>query len=280
MSRIPRHLNLHIKERPRWYATDKRSELTYLGWGLRDYARYPSTHTEEREIWSYTVILRGTPTILLGDGPHRLSPQEAVLLSGHGHYPLGMRDEGDGLSEVLIWIWRTPPSIHRVRPPLGGYQWCRMSPEACHRLQNVHASCRREADNYDRYTRHFLAALRAEVDIEFARALDGVVGKSSDRRRAELAARWLQENLRQENPIFLLCDYLQVSHSTVVRLFRNAFGVSPTEYYRRLRMQEARRLLDETKLSAKQVAYRLGYKHPSDFSRAIKTFQRQAARKS
>ena len=51
------------------------------------------------------------------------------------------------------------------------------------------------------------------------------------------------------------------------RLFKNAMGVSPSRYLLTLRMDEARRLLRETKRSVVDVALDVGYANPSHFAR-------------
>jgi AraC-like DNA-binding protein len=239
---------------------------------MRDYARYPAL-TERRNLWSYNLIVRGAPSILLSDGVHRLSAGDAVLFTSHGTYPLGFKGDAGQLCEVLIWTWRTPPSIREVGPALGGYHISRMGREPAQRLTAIHSVCRREVARRDSFTERLLRGLRVEIDTEFGRAILSVKPETDVLARVEEADRWLRAHLDQENPIFDLCDFLQLSHSTVGRMFRSAFGESSRTHFHRLRMEEAQRLLDAGKHSVKQVAYRLGYKHPSDFSRAFRAYQ-------
>ena len=278
MSRIPQEPDLRREDRPFWASTDGRGGLLYLGWGRRDYGRYPS-QIGPRNVWSYSLILRGSPTLLLADGEHRLSALDAVLFSTHGNYRFGFQGQPGGLSEVLIWTWRTAPVVHEARPPLGGYHHCHVSKEACERLKALHAACRREVTNRDRITERLLKALRAEIDAEFARARIGAEPKPSDQVRAQEAVRWLRTHLDRENPVFKLCDLLQVSYPTLGRIFRSVIGESPRQHHQRLLMHEAERLLDEGRHSVKEVAFLVGYKHPNDFSRAFKAFHRKTARK-
>lgn len=273
MSRIPKKPPLHSDSRPTWTAKDERSELRYLGWGLRGYGDYPSG-LGMREVWSYSVILRGSPLILLADGKHPLSPQQALLFPAHGTFPVGFRDKPGRISEVLIWVWRTPPVVAEIQPPLRRYLILNLDRAACDRLRVLHSASRREVARADKFTAQFLKGLRSQLDIEFARAATRTVAMPRDELRAQEAVRWLLQNLHERDPVFLLCDYLQVSHSTLNRLFLAVFGESPSSCYRRLRMEEAQRLVAEKKLSVKQIAYALGYRHPNAFSRAFKTYQR------
>jgi AraC family transcriptional regulator len=57
------------------------------------------------------------------------------------------------------------------------------------------------------------------------------------------------------------------------RLFKSAMGVSPSHYYITLRMDEARRLLRETKKSVVSIALDMSYSNPSHFAQL---FRREA----
>jgi AraC family transcriptional regulator len=54
------------------------------------------------------------------------------------------------------------------------------------------------------------------------------------------------------------------------RLFKSALGVSPSRYHINLRINLARRLLRETKLSVVNVALKVGYTDPSHFARLFR----------
>jgi AraC-like DNA-binding protein len=210
---------------------------------------------------------------------HRLSAGDAVLFTSHGTYSLGFKAEAGQICEVLIWTWRTPPPFHEVRPALSGYHICHMGSEAFQRLRAIHALCRSEVARRDSFTERLLRGLRAEIDTEFARAIARGKAEPSQQLRVEDADRWLHAHLDRENPIFELCDFLQVSHSTLGRMFRSAFGETARAHLHRLRMEAAVRLLGDGELSVKQVAYQLGYKQPNDFSRAFGAFRRKAERR-
>lgn len=73
------------------------------------------------------------------------------------------------------------------------------------------------------------------------------------------AARGSAESLQQ---IFLQSNYDSMRHS-----FKRAFGYSPREMLLRLKMQDAKRLLSETGLSIKEIAFRCGYNRQHEFAR-------------
>jgi AraC family transcriptional regulator, arabinose operon regulatory protein len=66
-----------------------------------------------------------------------------------------------------------------------------------------------------------------------------------------------------------IADHLQMSESHFSKIFRNQTGASPIDYFIHLKMQEAMRLLSNTSLRVKEVAFALGYDDPLYFSRVF-----------
>jgi len=67
-----------------------------------------------------------------------------------------------------------------------------------------------------------------------------------------------------------------ISPSHFFALFKRQIGCAPIDYFIRLRMQHACRLLDETVMSVKEVAATLGYEDPFYFSRIFKSVNQVA----
>ena len=63
-----------------------------------------------------------------------------------------------------------------------------------------------------------------------------------------------------------------VTQEHLTRLFDRAFGVSPLQYYRRLRMEIAASKLLNTTLSVKEIAWELGYANPFHLSRSFRRY--------
>lgn len=66
------------------------------------------------------------------------------------------------------------------------------------------------------------------------------------------------EHLEEELPVERLAEHLNMSPRTLSRWCRKHFGESPAELIRRHRLGEARRLLEETTLTLKEVTTRAG----------------------
>lgn len=78
---------------------------------------------------------------------------------------------------------------------------------------------------------------------------------------------WLKNNYAQPLRIDDLAAQARMSSSTFHHHFRSMTALSPLQYQKRLRLQEARRLMLAERLDAANAAFQVGYESPSQFSR-------------
>jgi AraC family transcriptional regulator len=81
---------------------------------------------------------------------------------------------------------------------------------------------------------------------------------------------WMAEHVAEEFSLDRLAAQAGLSRFHFQRLFKAATGVSPSRYHIDLRMNEARRLLRETRMSVIDVALEVGYANPSHFARLFR----------
>ena len=86
-------------------------------------------------------------------------------------------------------------------------------------------------------------------------------------RRVAGAISWIKEHYTEPLQIEALAKRVNMSASALHAHFRAVAGVSPIQYQKHLRLQEARRLLLSGAASAEAVAYEVGYASASQFSR-------------
>ena len=84
---------------------------------------------------------------------------------------------------------------------------------------------------------------------------------------AEQAITWLNQNYQMPLRIEDLAREVNLSISTLHHRFKAVTSMSPLQYQKQLRLQEARRLMLNDGLEAAVAAYRVGYESPSQFSR-------------
>jgi AraC-like DNA-binding protein len=89
----------------------------------------------------------------------------------------------------------------------------------------------------------------------------------SPRQQIAKAVAWLKQNFAKTLSGDDLADRAHMSPSTFRQHFRNLTGLSPLQYQKQLRLQEARQLMLNQKLDAGGAAVLVGYESPSQFSR-------------
>ena len=78
---------------------------------------------------------------------------------------------------------------------------------------------------------------------------------------------WLNENFARPLRVDELASMAQMSSSTFFEHFRTMTALSPVQYQKRLRLQEARRLMLSRDLDAASAGFQVGYESASQFSR-------------
>jgi AraC family transcriptional regulator len=81
---------------------------------------------------------------------------------------------------------------------------------------------------------------------------------------------WMAGHLAEDFNLDQLAARAGLSKFYFNRLFKNAMNMSPSRYQITLRMDEARRLLRETKKSVVEVALDVGYANPSHFAQLFR----------
>ncbi|NDL68992.1 AraC family transcriptional regulator [Vreelandella alkaliphila] len=87
--------------------------------------------------------------------------------------------------------------------------------------------------------------------------------------RLESVRRLLEEAPEREHRLEVLAARAAMSPSTLVRRFKTAYGCSPIDYLRRMRLSLARELLLDGH-SIQQAAHLSGYRHASNFTTAFR----------
>jgi AraC-like DNA-binding protein len=91
--------------------------------------------------------------------------------------------------------------------------------------------------------------------------------------RVQVAVESMKNHLDRDFSLDELARHVNLSPSRLRGLFATEVGLSPVQYLRALRMEQARRLLDETWLGVKQIVLELGLNDRSHFEREFKRAQ-------
>lgn len=85
--------------------------------------------------------------------------------------------------------------------------------------------------------------------------------------RIARAVRWLKDHFADPLKIESLAEQVGLSTSSFHLHFKNVTTMTPLQYQKRMRLQEARSLMLGERLDAAEAAFRVGYESPSQFSR-------------
>ena len=122
---------------------------------------------------------------------------------------------------------------------------------------------------------HYLLLAGPQADV-----LHAVYGSSRHGRQLFAAIDYLRARLDAPVSLAELARAVYMSESTLYRSFRTLTGLSPMQYYKQLRLHEARRLILEENEQAVQAAARVGYGSAQQFNRDYKRLFGQPPRKS
>lgn len=105
------------------------------------------------------------------------------------------------------------------------------------------------------------------LQSDLAPRLLQIVSVGSPSQRIARAIDWLKANYGRRLRVDELADHVQMSPSSLHQHFRQLTAMSPLQYQKWLRLNEARRLMLNESCDAASAAYRVGYDSPSQFSR-------------
>lgn len=248
------------------WTADQSYGLLYLAWGERRYGKTP-LREEICGDWVYVAPRSGSPLAVLNGQPRRLRADQCLIV-GPG-CSSGYEDEPCARCLIQTWVWRDPPCPNSLLQNSDSFRILPLSLAQKRELEVIHVACRNEVQHPDAYTGDALGILRRRIDLCLARGQSGRGGAPVLNGRLPLALRWIKEHLNEHAPVRGICEYLQVSPSTLHRMFLAELGHGPREEALRMRLAEANRLIHSEGWSVKAAAYQLGYKHANDLSRTM-----------
>jgi transcriptional regulator GlxA family with amidase domain len=86
------------------------------------------------------------------------------------------------------------------------------------------------------------------------------------------AQQWLSVHFSVASPVEEMVRRSGLAERTFKRRFTEATGFSPIEYVQRLRIEDAKRRLERTDISADEISWRVGYEDAAFFRRLFKRF--------
>lgn len=170
----------------------------------------------------------------------------------------------------LAWkeLWKDPDITKKY--PL--YQWGNIM-EKITRVCAVSSAHRK----FELLDQSFRQAIRegldgsAWVQMLLARGFTATRKITTDR-VVQKAVEYMEENLSAIRNTRQVASHLKLSLSYFNQIFLKKMGIGCADYLMRVRMEKANQQLMERKLSVKEIAISLGFKHASAFTRAFRKY--------
>ncbi len=162
----------------------------------------------------------------------------------------------------------------KATPPQRALDSCRMSAPLLDAVVRLARECPlRQAHARDG---EFLATL-AHREIVYrllcgpqAERLHQIAAHGGETERLGRALAWLRQNYAEPLSIPALARHCGMSASALHQQFKQLTAMTPLQYQKQLRLQEARRLMSSEGLDAARAGFAVGYGDPSYFSRDYK----------
>jgi len=269
LSKAPLGYFVPPPDRPRWVGyEDVSRDLLYLGWGRRYHGRHPAPSYRHAG-WMYILLTRGSPTYVINDAEVRPAPSTLIIV--HPECAFGVRDRPTGCCQWLLWVWAEPPR-HGLQVPHGGHTFYNAPPKDVPCFRQIHDRCRLEVAQPDTLTAPALRLQHEMLDLALARLAETGRPMPCEKFLVDMAIYWLKLNVTTREPVGLLCEYLQISASTLNRLFQRHLGESPGRHHQKIRMGQAQEALKRGTASVKEIGFKLGFAHSGDFTRAYRRY--------
>lgn len=97
-----------------------------------------------------------------------------------------------------------------------------------------------------------------------------IVSVGGQKHQISQAINWLKDNFNKQFHIKDLADFVGMSESTFHQHFRLLTAMTPLQFQKRIRLNEARRLMLIESFDAGSASFQVGYESPTQFNREYK----------
>lgn len=101
-------------------------------------------------------------------------------------------------------------------------------------------------------------------------SLQEVIKPDSALNKVGIATQFIAENLHKKIAVKDIANLVGMSNASLYQHFKQLTQLTPIQYQKILRLNEARHLLSINQLSISQIAFKIGYESPNQFSREYK----------
>ncbi len=107
-------------------------------------------------------------------------------------------------------------------------------------------------------------------EIDLSKEKEQAVKDKNYSRPIKESIHYIEENYAKNISMEEICNEIAVSKNYFCYLFKRETGISVWNYLTMLRLQQAKKLLEETRMKSYEIAFAVGYDNPSYFSKLFK----------
>ncbi len=243
---------------------------------ITDIGYYPRAfhHYRERRQGTEAFILiycvKGKGWLRLGDGEQTAVQENSVIVIPAGAPHSYGADDADPWS--IYWFHLKGGQIGDILEQ-SGLQSGRvhLPPSEAEKLIELFRVC---FDLLSTGAHQEANLLHVSHSVRYMLSLLGLVQRLHQEERAQAyldrAVLYMQQKLEMNLTLDELAEHTRISRQHLNHVFRKATGITPIDYYLKLKMQRACQLLDLTDQTIKEVSLALGFGDPFYFSRLFK----------
>ena len=226
---------------------------------------------EVHSAFSVTLVERGAFTYRTHAGRARLGAGW-LMLGNDGDAYACSHEDGDGTGDDCVALSLSEPVLDGALSALGVAGTRLRFDRAClppvPRVTALLQTLRGDGNEGFALEEAALATVAAVHAALHDTAATAPLARDDERARA--AMRHMDEHGMQELSLDDLARAVDLSPFHLLRVFRQAIGITPHQYLMRVRLQRALSLLRDTRLPVIEVAYASGWADLSNFNRAFR----------
>ncbi|MBP1862239.1 AraC family transcriptional regulator [Rhizobium herbae] len=225
------------------------------------------------------IVLQGTKRTFIGDQVFEYGPGQTMVVAAEITAMGQIIEASPDKPFLAINLDLDPAVIMNVVLYLSETPELQMQPGFAFSMANAEliGAWQRLLAMYERPKEIPVMALHLEHELMFrlmlsphAEMLRQIAGVDSRLSHIRQAMAWIREHYTEQLSIEDMAAVAGMSESVFHRRFKAVTAVSPLQYQKHIRLQEARRRMVSKEADAASVSFAVGYKSTSQFSREYK----------
>lgn len=222
------------------------------------------------------IVLQGTKRTIIGDQVFEYGPGQTMVVAAEITAMGQIVEASPDKPFLAIGLDLDPAVIMNVVLYLSETPELQMQPGFAFSMANAEliGAWQRLLAMYERPKEIPVMALHLEHELMFrlmltphAEMLRQIAGVDSRLSHIRQAMAWIREHYAEQLSVDDMAAVAGMSASVFHRRFKQVTALSPLQYQKRIRLQDARRRLVSKEADAATVSFTVGYKSTSQFSR-------------